>query len=57
MNLQIFGKPKCFDTKKAERFFKERGIKYQFVDLVKYGMSKGEFERVKAAVGLSLIHI
>lgn len=51
MNLQIFGKPKCFDTKKAERFFKERGIKYQFVDLVKYGMSKGEFERVKAAVG------
>ena len=42
---------KCFDTKKAERFFKERGIKYQFVDLVKYGMSKGEFERVKAAVG------
>lgn len=41
MNLQIFGKPKCFDTKKAERFFKERGIKYQFVDLVKYGMSKG----------------
>ena len=44
MNLQIFGKPKCFDTKKAERFFKERGIKYQFVDLVKYGMSKGEFE-------------
>ena len=51
MNLQIFGKPKCFDTKKAERFFKERGVKYQFVDLVKYGMSKGEFEHVKAAVG------
>ena len=50
MNLQIFGKPKCFDTKKAERFFKERGIKYQFVDLVKYGMSKGEFERVKACL-------
>ncbi len=51
MNLQIFGKTKCFDTKKAERFFKERGIQYQFVDLAKYGMSKGELERVKAAVG------
>lgn len=51
MNLQIFGKPKCFDTKKAERFFKERGVKFQSVDLIRYGMSKGEFERVKAAVG------
>ena len=51
MNVQIFGKPKCFDTKKAERFFKERGIKFQSVDLVKYGMSKGEFERVKTSVG------
>lgn len=51
MNVQIFGKPKCFDTKKAERFFKERGIKFQSIDLVRYGMSKGEFERVKASVG------
>ena len=30
MNIQIFGTKKCNDTKKAERFFKERGIKYQF---------------------------
>lgn len=51
MNLQIFGKPKCFDTKKAERFFKERGVKFQLIDLVRYGMSKGEFERVRSAVG------
>jgi arsenate reductase len=52
MNIQIFGAKKCFDTQKAERYFKERKIKYQYVDLRKYGLSKGEFESVKAAVGL-----
>lgn len=51
MNIQIFGKSKSFDTKKAERFFKERGIKYQYIDLVKYGMSGGEYRAVKQAVG------
>ncbi|MBW7573558.1 arsenate reductase family protein [Caproiciproducens faecalis] len=51
MNIQIFGKAKCFDTKKAERYFKERKIKYQSIDVAKYGMSKGEFSSVKAAVG------
>ena len=52
MNIQIFGKSKCFDTKKAERWFKERRIKYQFVDLGRYGMSRRELESVKSAVGL-----
>jgi arsenate reductase-like glutaredoxin family protein len=52
MNIQIFGTKKCFDTQKAERYFKERKIKYQYVDLGKYGLSKGEFDSVKAAVGL-----
>ena len=52
MNIQIFGKAKCFDTKKAERYFKERRIKYQFVDILKYGMSRGELNSVKNAVGL-----
>ena len=52
MNIQIFGKAKCFDTKKAERYFKERRIKYQFVDIIKYGMSLGELKSVKNAVGL-----
>ena len=51
MNIQIYGKAKCFDTKKAERYFKERRIKYQSVDLAKYGMSKGEYQSVKTAVG------
>ena len=52
MNIQIFGKQKCFDTKKAERFFKERRIKYQFIDVLRYGMSRGELNSVKNAVGL-----
>ena len=51
MNIQIFGKSKCFDTKKAERYFKERGIKYQFIDMKEKGLSKGEFNAVCQAVG------
>ena len=43
MNIQIFGKSKCFDTKKAERWFKERRIKYQLIDVAKYGMSRGKY--------------
>ena len=42
---------KSADTRKAERFFKERGIKFQFVDLKEKGLSKGEFNSVKQAVG------
>ena len=58
MNIQIFGAKKCFDTQKAERYFKERKVKYQYVDLPKYGLSKGEFESVKASIGLrELINI
>lgn len=55
MNIQIFGKKKCFDTKKAERFFKERRIKYQYIDLDRYGMSRGEFSSVRRAVGFDKI--
>lgn len=46
MNIQIFGTKKCNDTKKAERFFKERGIKYQFIDMKEKGMSKGSLIRL-----------
>ena len=55
MNIQIFGRNKCFDTKKAERYFKERRIKYQYVDLDRFGMSRRELESVKAAVGLEAL--
>ncbi|VYU30518.1 putative reductase [Clostridium tertium] len=53
MNIQIFGTKKCFDTKKAERFFKERRIKYQLIDMKEKGMSKGELSSVRAAVGIN----
>ena len=55
MNIQIFGTSKCFDTKKAQRWFKERRIKFQFVDLAKYGISPGELKSVKNAVGLDAL--
>ena len=51
MNIQIFGKKKCFDTKKAERYFKERNIKFQSVDILDKGLSKRELESVIASVG------
>ena len=52
MNIQIFGRSKCFDTKKAERWFKERRIKFQSVDVDRYGMSRGELRSCIQAVGL-----
>lgn len=51
MNIQIFGTKKCFDTKKAERYFKERGVKYQLIDMKEKAMSQGELNSVKQAVG------
>ena len=51
MNIQIFGKSKCFDTKKAERYFKERKIKYQLINMTEKGMSKGEVTSVAQANG------
>lgn len=56
MNIQIFGKNKCFDTKKAQRWFKERKIKFQMVDLAQKGLSRGELDSVlKAAGGLDAV--
>lgn len=52
MNVQIFGVKKCADTRKAERFFKERGIRFQFVDLDEKGLSKGELRSVAVKVPL-----
>ncbi len=50
MNIQIFGTNKCFDTKKAQRYFKERGVKFQFIDLSQRNLSKGELNSVLANV-------
>ena len=51
MNIQIFGTAKSADTRKAERYFKERGIRFQFVDLKEKGLSRGEFQSVCQALG------
>ncbi|MDK2809215.1 MAG: hypothetical protein PWP24_1952 [Clostridiales bacterium] len=51
LNIQIFGTNKCFDTKKAQRYFKERGISFQLINLKEKEMSKGEFTNVLQAVG------
>ena len=51
MNIQIFGTKKSFDTKKAQRYFKERRIGFQFIDLKEKGMNKGELQSVANAVG------
>lgn len=55
MNIQIFGKSKCFDTKKAQRYFKERRVPFQNIDLLDKGISKGELKSVVAAVGLDAL--
>lgn len=51
MNIQIFGTKKCFDTKKAQRYFKERGIRFQMINLKEKEMSRGEFDNVCRALG------
>jgi len=53
MNIQIYGVKKSFDTQKAERYFKERKIKYQFIDLKQKEINKRELDTMKAAVGLN----
>ena len=53
MNIQIFGVKKCFDTKKAERYFKERNIKFQFIDLNEKALSKGELQSVRSSVEIN----
>ena len=55
VNVQIFGKSKCFDTKKAERYFKERGVKFHSVNILEKGLSKGELTSVVNAVGLDAL--
>ena len=52
MNIQIFGTKKCQDTRKTERYFKERKISYQFIDLTIKGLSKGELNSVQRFINL-----
>ena len=52
MNIQIFGILKCQETRKAQRYFRERRIPFQFINLAERGMSKGELNSVKAVIGI-----
>ncbi|WP_317855869.1 arsenate reductase family protein [Chakrabartyella piscis] len=52
MNIQIYGAKKCFDTKKAERYFKERNIKFQMIDVYEFGMSNSVFESAKRSISV-----
>ena len=52
MNIQIYGRSKCFNTLKAKRYFKERKIKFQSIDINRYGLSKGELASMKASIGI-----
>lgn len=55
MNIQIFGASKSFDTRKAERWFKERRIKYQYIDVPSKGLSPREYQSVKQKVGFEAL--
>lgn len=55
MAIQIFGKSKCFDTKKAQRYFKERRVPFQNIDLLDVGISRGELNSVIQVVGLDAL--
>ena len=52
MNIQIFGRRDCSETRKAERWFKERRIPFQFIDLKIKGLAPREFDAIAAAVGI-----
>ena len=51
VNLQIFGSGKCKETRKAERFFKERRVFFQLIDIARKGPSAGELRKIANAVG------
>lgn len=55
MNIQIFGSGKSFDSKKAERWFKERRIKYQYIDTASKGLSPREYQSVRQKVGFDAL--
>ena len=55
MNIQIFGSSKSFDSKKAERWFKERRIPYHYIDLPSKGLSPREYQSIKQNVGLDAL--
>ena len=51
VEVQIFGTQKSADTRKAQRFFKERRVKVHFVDLKIRAASRGELTRFAQKFG------
>ena len=51
MNIQIIGTKKCRETKKAQMFFKERGVEFHFVDLNERELSPGELDKIIQKAG------
>jgi arsenate reductase-like glutaredoxin family protein len=52
MGIQIFGTLKCQETRKAQRYFKDRGIPVQFINLAEKGLSRGELNSIKAVIDI-----
>lgn len=55
MNIQIWGLKKCFDTQKALRYFKERKIAFQYIDLAQKAPSKGELQSIAGSAGIDAL--
>lgn len=55
MNIQIFGSSKSFDSKKAQRWFQERRIRFQYIDLPVKGLSPREYLSVRQKVGFEAL--
>ena len=51
--MQIYGTRKCKLTKKAERFFRDRGVRYHFVDLTEHRLSQGELDNIRRGIPLA----
>ena len=55
VEAQIFGFNDCQDTRKAQRFFKERGVSVHFVDLNERPAARGELRRFAEKFGAAAL--
>ncbi len=52
MNIQIYAAKKNFDVQKAERYFKERRIPFQSLDLKKHRLGEREIRLMLNTAGM-----
>lgn len=55
MVVQIYGRRKCKTSRKAERFFSERGIAFQSVDIDAKAPGRRELELFAEVIGIDAI--